>query len=87
MKETEQAGDGLWLAAQERLGLTDVQLQEMKDRPAWRKIMREKVISDLLRTNIVFEVVEAHSCNIEHKVGDRFLFNGEGYMLAHCCPR
>ncbi len=86
MKETEQAGDGLWLAAQERLGLTDVQLQEMKDRPAWRKIMREKVISDLLRTNIVFEVVEAHSCNIEHKVGDRFLFNGEGYMLAHKGP-
>jgi uncharacterized repeat protein (TIGR04076 family) len=31
--------------------------------------------------------VESHGCNIEHKVGDQFLFAAEGYMLAHKGPK
>jgi uncharacterized repeat protein (TIGR04076 family) len=86
MDENHQVDESVWLAVQERLGLTDDQLEAMKKRPAWRKVMRSTVIHDLVRTNVVFEVVESHSCNIGHQVGDRFLFNGEGYMLAHEGP-
>jgi len=86
MADNEQLNESIWLAAQARLGLTDEQLEEMKRRPAWRKIFRPTVINDLLRTSVSFEVVEAHSCNIGHAVGERFLFSAEGYMLAHKCP-
>jgi len=86
MKRNNQVDESIWLAVQQRLGYTDAELKLFKKRPFSRKILRNKVIEDLIRTNVVFEVVESHSCNIGHKVGDRFFFNAEGYMLTHKCP-
>ena len=40
----------------------------------------------MARKNVVFGVAESHSYNIGHKVGDRFFFIAEGYMLAHKGP-
>jgi len=86
MGNHSEIDESVWLAMQGRLGLTDDQLETLKKRPAWHKILRTDTIEKVVRTNVVFEVVESHSCNIGHKVGDRFFFNAEGYMLAHKGP-
>ena len=86
MGDSEQVDDLVWKAVQERLEYTDTQLEAFKKHAFSRKILRPATIEKLLRTNVVFEVVESRSCNIGHKVGDQFLFNAEGYMLAHKCP-
>jgi len=81
-----QVDDSIWEAVQARLGYTDDELETFKGRPFSHRILRNKTVGDLLRTTVVFEVVESHACNIGHKIGDKFFFNGEGYMLAHRGP-
>jgi len=36
---------------------------------------------DLLSKTIVLEVVESHGCNSQHKVGDKFYFDGTGNLI------
>ena len=74
----------IWKLMQKRLGYTDAELEIFKNDPRNVKIMERA--KDLLGKTIVFEVVESHGCNIEHRPGDRFLFAAEGYMLAHKGP-
>jgi len=77
--------EGIWKLMQHRLGYTDDELEKFKNDPRNRKIMAKS--KDLLGKTIVFEVVKSRGCNIEHKVGDKFLFSAEGYMLAHKGPK
>ncbi len=41
----------------------------------------------LMNKTIVLEVVESHGCNSQHKVGDRFYFDGAGNLLTKLCPK
>jgi uncharacterized repeat protein (TIGR04076 family) len=86
MGEKVPIDEGVFRAVQERVGYTDAQLETFKKRPFARKILRPETIEEIVRTNVIFEVVASHGCNIGHEVGDQFLFNAEGYMLAHQCP-
>ena len=86
MVGNNQINEDIWEAVQQRLGYTGDELEAFKRQPFSQKILRDRTIAELLRTNVIFEVVESHSCNIGHKVGDKFFFNAEGYMLAHKCP-
>ncbi|MHA2053718.1 MAG: hypothetical protein ACW99F_08980 [Candidatus Hodarchaeales archaeon] len=43
--------------------------------------------SELLDKTIVIEVVEAHGCNSQHRVGDKFFFDGAGNLLSKYCPK
>ena len=86
MNEYEKVDEGIWLAVQDRVGYTDEQLEIYKKHAFPHKILQNKVIENLLLTTIIFEVVESHNCNIQHKVGDKFYFNAEGYMITNKCP-
>ena len=86
MKEQEKIDDAIWLAVQERVGYTDAEMKLFKKHPFSHKILTNRAITDVLRTNIIFEVVQARNCNVGHKVGERFYFNGEGYMITRKCP-
>lgn len=77
--------DQLWEFMGNRLGYTPEELELFKNNPRNEKIMRHS--QALTGKTVVFEVVESQGCNIEHKVGDRFLFSAEGYMLAHKGPK
>jgi uncharacterized repeat protein (TIGR04076 family) len=70
---------------QQRLGYNDEELEIFRNNPRNIKIMQRS--GDLLSKTVVFEVIESHGCNIEHKTGDRFFFSAEGYMLAHKGPK
>ena len=81
-----QVDEAIFLAVQERVAYTDEQLKIFKNHAFPQKILQTKVIENLLRTNVIFEVVESRNCNIQHKVGDKFYFNAEGYMITNKCP-
>lgn len=85
MSEQNPIDDNVWKMMQMRLGYTDEELEAFKNDPRNIKIMQKAGI--LLNKTIIFEVTESNNCNIEHKVGDQFLFSGEGYMLAHKGPK
>ena len=41
----------------------------------------------LLNKTIVLTVVESHGCNSQHKVGDKFHFDGAGNLLTKRSPK
>ncbi len=41
---------------------------------------------DLQNKRIIIEVVEAHGCNSQHQVGDKFIFDGSGNLLTKQSP-
>ena len=85
MADNNPIDENVWRFMQQRLGYTEAELQKFKNDPRNRKVMEAS--AELLGKTVVFEVVESHGCNIEHKVGDRFYFSAEGYMLAHKGPK
>ena len=86
MDKQAKVDDLIWQAVQQRVGYTDAEMKLFKKYPYSHKILQNKAITDIIRTNVIFEVVEAHNCNVGHKVGDKFYFNAEGYMITNKCP-
>ena len=84
--EQNQVDEAIFLAVKERVGYTDEQFDIFKKHAFPHKVLQTKVIEDLLRTTVIFEVVESNNCNIQHKIGDKFYFNAEGYMITQKCP-
>ncbi|MFX1374746.1 MAG: hypothetical protein ACFFA0_02935 [Promethearchaeota archaeon] len=41
----------------------------------------------LLSKTFVVEVIESHGCNSQHKVGDKFYFDGAGNLLTSLSPK
>jgi uncharacterized repeat protein (TIGR04076 family) len=74
-----------WKVMKERLGYTDEEMKTFKDNPR-----NEEVISKapaLLNKTIVVEVVAAQGCNSQHRIGDKFYFDGAGNLLTTRCPK
>jgi len=75
----------VWEFYQNLLGYTDEELKKFKENPS-----NEDVISmapGLMNRTIIFEVVAAHGCASQHKVGDRFYFDGSGNLISKLCPK
>jgi uncharacterized repeat protein (TIGR04076 family) len=69
---------------QEHLGYTDEEISEFMENPRNQKILAKA--PELLKKTIVFEVIESHGCNTQHKVGDKIYFDGQGNLLTKLCP-
>lgn len=83
---SNQVDEAIFLAVKDRVEYTEEQFEIFKRHAFPHKILQNKAIEVVLRTNVVFEVVESRNCNIQHKVGDKFYFNAEGYMITNKCP-
>jgi len=70
---------------QERFDYTDEELKEFLDSPRNHFVL-EKTL-DFANKTIVIEVVESHGCNSQHKVGDKFIFDGGGNLLTKLNPK
>ncbi|GAG54159.1 unnamed protein product [marine sediment metagenome] len=68
-----------------RLGYTDEEMKIFMENPKNIEILKKA--PDLLNKTIVIEVIKAHGCNSEHKVGDKFYFDGYGNLLTKLCPK
>ena len=74
-----------WPFMKKHLGYTSEEMELFRSNPR-----NEDVVSKapaLLSKTIVVEVVESAGCNSQHKVGDRFLFDGAGNLLTKRCPK
>ncbi|MDD5223356.1 MAG: hypothetical protein PHE84_05145 [bacterium] len=80
-----ELNEAVWKIMQDKLGYTEEEAKKFKNNPRNVKVM--KAAEALMNKTIIFEVVKSHGCNIEHKVGDKFYFGAEGYMLAHKGPK
>ena len=41
----------------------------------------------LLNKTVIIDIIESHGCNSQHKVGDKFYFDGAGNLLTKMCPK
>ncbi|MFX1500712.1 MAG: hypothetical protein ACFFDH_07085 [Promethearchaeota archaeon] len=67
------------------LGYNDEEMKIFMGNPKNIEILKKG--PNLVNKTIVIEVVESHGCNVQHKVGDKFYFNGFGTLLTKLCPK
>jgi uncharacterized repeat protein (TIGR04076 family) len=77
--------ESTWKFFQERLGYNDEEMALFRANPRNEEVLAKG--PELMEKTIVAEVVESHGCNSQHKVGDRFLFDGAGNLLTTKSPR
>ena len=80
-----KVNEDVWKFYQQHLGYSEKEMKKFRENPR-----NEDVISRapaLLNKTIVVEVVESHGCNSQHKVGDKFYFDGAGNLLTKLCPK
>jgi uncharacterized repeat protein (TIGR04076 family) len=80
MKLDERA----WKGVQERLGYNDGEMKKFREDPRNEDVITKA--SALMNKTIVAKVVESQGCNSQHKVGDKFYFDGSGNLLTKLCP-
>ncbi len=67
-----------------RLGYTNEEMKKFRPSPR-----NEDIISkapEFLKKTIIAEVIDSHGCNSQHRVGDKFYFDGAGNLLTKLCP-
>lgn len=77
--------EGVWKYMQEHLGYTNEEMKMFRE-----NLRNEEVLAKgpaLMNKTITIEVVESHGCNTQHKVGDRFIFDGAGNLITKLCPK
>ena len=79
-----EVDENVWNYIQKHLGYTDEEMIEFKRDPRNTDVLSKGLI--LMNKTIILEVVESHGCNSNHKVGDKFYFDGAGNLLTELCP-
>jgi uncharacterized repeat protein (TIGR04076 family) len=74
-----------WKFIQQHLGYTDEELELFRSNPKNADIVSKA--PELMNKTIIAEVVASHGCNSQHKVGDRFYFDGAGNLLTKLNPK
>jgi uncharacterized repeat protein (TIGR04076 family) len=70
---------------QTRLGYTDLETEQFMENPRNIDILSKS--EALMKKTIIFEVVESHGCASQHKIGDRFHFDGAGNLITSMGPK
>jgi uncharacterized repeat protein (TIGR04076 family) len=73
-----------WKLIKAHLGYNDEDMKKFRENPRNEDILSKAPA--LLSKTIVLEVVDSHGCNSQHKVGDKFHFDGAGNLLTKRCP-
>ncbi len=74
-----------WNFYQKHLGYGDDEMKKFRQNPRNADVISKA--PDLMTKTIVIEVVESHGCNSQHKVGDKFYFDGSGNLLTKLNPK
>jgi uncharacterized repeat protein (TIGR04076 family) len=73
-----------WKTFQQHLGYNDGEMKKFRENPRNEDVLSKG--SALMNKTIVAEVVDSHGCNSQHKVGDKFYFDGAGNLITKLCP-
>lgn len=74
-----------WKGVQEHLGYNDEEMKKFRENPRNEDVLTKS--AGLMNKTIVIKVVESNGCNSQHKVGDKFYFDGAGNLLTKLCPQ
>ncbi len=74
-----------WNFYQKHLGYTDAEMKKFRENPRNQDVISKAPA--LMNKTMIVEVVESHGCNSQHKVGDKFYFDGSGNLLTKLCPK
>jgi len=74
-----------WKIMKKHLGYTDDEMRAFREDPKNEDVLAK--VPELMGKTIVVEVVDSHGCNSQHKVGDKFYFDGAGNLLTKLCPK
>ena len=86
MSLRDKAWDAVkWQWMKSHLGYTDEEMKIFRENPRNEDVLSKA--PDLLKKTIVLTVVDSHGCNSQHRVGDKFLFDGAGNLLTKRCPK
>ena len=77
--------ENLWKFMQAHLGYDDAEMKKFRANPRNVDVLAKA--SELMDKTIVAEVVESKNCNSQHRVGDRFIFDGAGNLLTKKNPK
>jgi len=69
----------------EHLGYNDEEMKKFRENPRNADVLAKG--QELSNKTIVVEVVESKGCNSQHKVGDKFIFDGAGNLLTKKNPK
>jgi len=67
------------------LGYTDEEMEIWLENPRNQEAILKAPA--LLQKTIIIEVVESHGCSSQHKVGQKFYFDGPGNLLTKLNPK
>jgi uncharacterized repeat protein (TIGR04076 family) len=84
-KEQQEKTEKRWKKFQETQGYTDQEIAMYRSNPRYAKAMERA--PKFMTHKIYVEVVESHNCNAGHKVGDKFVLSGNGYLIRDECPK
>ena len=74
-----------WKFYQTHLRYTNEEMEVFKENPRNEEIIAKA--PELMNKTLIAEVVESHGCNSEHKIGDKFVFDGAGNLITKLCPK
>ena len=77
--------ENIWKFMQSHLGYNDEEMERFRKNPRNVDVLAKA--SGLMNKTIIAEVVESKNCNSQHKVGDRFIFDGAGNLLTKKNPK
>ena len=77
--------ENVWSSIQQFLGYDDNEMKLFRENPRNEEVLLKA--PGLNNKTIVAEVIESHGCNSQHKVGDKFYFDGAGNLLTRLCPK
>ena len=77
--------ESIWHYMKEHLGYNDEEMKRFRENPRNADVLAKG--QELLNKTIVVEVVESKGCNSQHKVGDKFIFDGAGNLLTKKNPK
>ena len=80
-----KVAEDTWKFVQKHLGFTDEELELFRNNPKNVDIISKA--PGLMKKTIIAEVVASHGCNSQHKVGDRFYFDGAGNLITKLNPK
>ncbi len=81
MTEIEQ---GVWDFMQNHLSYSNEEMKTFRENPRNADVLKKAAA--LMDKTIVLEVVESKGCNSQHKVGDKFYFDGAGNLITKMNP-
>ena len=74
-----------WKIIKKHLGYSKEEMEIFRSNPRNEDVLSKA--PELQSKTIIVEIIESHGCNSQHKVGDKFYFDGAGNLLTKLCPK